>query len=518
MVRRLLLGCSAAGSALVDRHVSGDDAAVVTDDEAWVSTLRERSIAVVEADPTDPSAYPDEAAIVVVAGNDAARNLAAATAARERYPEALIVARVGDGATTARIDALESVADRVVDPTAALAERVCEAIGIDGCVGDAVASDEESTPIGDASDGETVPVDSGIGSAIGDAHERPSRLVRTLRGLSGPLLVVTHDNPDPDAIASALGLARVAEAVGVDADVCYGGDISHQQNRAMVNLLDLSLRTVDRVDLEDYGGIALVDHSRPGINDSLPEETPVDVVIDHHPPRGPVDGTFVDVRPDAGSASTLIEEYLSRLGVEPDRALATALLYGIRVDTRDFVREVSGRDFEAAASLTPRVDESTLERVESPSVSPETLRVFAAAIDRRDVRGSMLATCVGEMHDRDALSQAADRLLDLEGINVTFVYGYMDGVVHGSARARGADVDVGELLRDALGQVGSAGGHADMAGMQVPLGILAAVPDEAELAAVVEEFVSERFFEALNDRQPGATGTTPDERESSYLE
>ena len=501
MVRRLLLGCSAAGSALVDHHVSGDDAAVVTDDEAWVSTLRERSIAVVEADPTDPSAYPDEAAIVVVAGDDAARNVAAATAARERYPDALVVARVGDGATAARIDALESVADRVVDPTAALVDRVCDAIGVDVGAGEGVESAEEGAEAG-----------------IGDTGERPSRLVRTLRGLSGSLLVVAHDNPDPDAIASALGLARVAEAVGVDADVCYGGDISHQENRAMVNLLDLSLRTVDGIDLEDYGGIALVDHSRPGINDSLPEETPVDVVIDHHPPRGPVDGTFVDVRPDAGSASTLIEEYLSRLGVEPDRALATALLYGIRVDTRDFTREVSGRDFEAAASLTPHADESTLERVESPSVSPETLRVFAAAIDRRDVRGSTLATCVGEMHDRDALSQAADRLLDLEGIDVTFVYGYTDGVVHGSARARGADVDVGELLRDALEQVGSAGGHADMAGMQVPLGILAAVPDETELAAVVEEFVGERFFEALEDRRPETTGTTPDGRGSPYPE
>jgi len=500
MVRRLLLGCSAAGNALVDHHVSGDDAAVVTDDEAWVSTLRERSIAVVEADPTDPSTYPDEAAIVVVAGDDAARNLAAATAARERYPDALVVARVGDGATAAQIDALESVADRVVDPTVALADRVCDTIGVDAGVGDPVAADEGVTSVG------------------GGAHERPSRLVRTLRGLSGSLLVVAHDNPDPDAIASALGLARIAEAVGVDADVCYGGDISHQENRAMVNLLDLSLRTVDGVDLEDYGGIALVDHSRPAINDSLPEETPVDVVIDHHPPRGPVDGTFVDVRPDAGSASTLIEEYLSRLGVEPDRALATALLYGIRVDTRDFTREMSGRDFEAAASLTPHVDESTLERVESPSVSPETLRVFAAAIDRRDVRGPTLATCVGEMHDRDALSQAADRLLDLEGIDVTFVYGYTDGIVYGSARARGTDVDVGELLRDALGQVGSAGGHADMAGMQVPLGILAAVPDETELAAVVEEFVGERFFEALEDRRPGTTGTTPDGPETSYPE
>jgi len=89
----------------------------------------------------------------------------------------------------------------------------------------------------------------------------------------------------------------------------------------------------------------------------------------------------VDIRPDVGATSTLIEEYLSRVGIEPDRDLATALLYGIRIDTKDFTRATSIPDFEAAASLSPHADESTLERVESPSVSPETLRVLARAIE-----------------------------------------------------------------------------------------------------------------------------------------
>jgi nanoRNase/pAp phosphatase (c-di-AMP/oligoRNAs hydrolase) len=405
----------------------------------------------------------------------------------------MIVAHVGTAPAEAQVDALTSIADRVVDPVEAVATRIREAVGLD--------------------DPDHAPAD---GSS--DSSERPPRLIRTIRGLDGPLLVVAHDNPDPDAIASAVGLARIAETVGVAAEPRYGGEIAHQENRAMVNLLDLSLSTVDGADLEAYGGIALVDHSRAGINDSLPEGTPVDVVIDHHPPRGPVEGSFVDVRPDAGATSTLIAEYLSRLGIEPDRPLATALLYGIRIDTRDFTREVSIPDFEAAASLTPHVDESTLDRVESPSVSPETLRVLATAIDRRDVRGSTVASCVGEITDRDALAQAADRLLDLEGIAVTFVYGYMDGVIYGSARTRGTDLDVGELLRDALAQAGSAGGHANMAGAQVPLGILEAVAEEESLADVVEEFVAERFFEALSAPPTPPAGTTPSGIDAEFPE
>ena len=463
MVRRLLLGCSSVGYTLVERASDGrGELYAITDDSGWASTLRDGNVSTVEADPTDPEAYPDDVDVVIVASDDPACNAAAAAAARDRFPTAMIVAHVGADPTDDQRTRIDAAADRIVDPVEAIAGRALRSVGA-------------------------------------DAEERPVRLLATLRELSGPLLVVAHDNPDPDAIASALGVARIAELVGVPADPCYGGEIAHQENRALVNLLDLELRTFDEVDVAEYDGVALVDHSRAGINDSLPEGHPIDVVVDHHPPRGPVEGSFVDIRPEVGATSTLIEEYLSRLETEPDRTLATALLYGIRIDTRDFTREVSIPDFEAAAALTPHADEGVLDRVESPSVSPETLRVIARAIENREVRGSTVASCVGEITDRDALAQAAERLLDSEEATVTFVYGYMDGVIYGSARSRGADVDVGELLREALDQVGSAGGHADMAGAQVPLGILETVSDDESLPDVVAEFVSGRFFEAFQD-------------------
>ncbi|GAB7092060.1 DHHA1 domain-containing protein [Halorubrum luteum] len=470
MVRRLLLGCSSVGYTLVERAQGRrGELYAITDDPGWASTLRDGNVSTVEADPTDPETYPDDVAVVIVASDDPGCNAAATAAARDRFPAALIVAHVGEGPADDQRARIEAAADRVVDPVKAIAGRALQAAGA-------------------------------------DAQERPVRLLDALRSLSGPLLVVAHDNPDPDAIASALGVVRIAELVGVPADACYGGDVAHQENRALVNLLDLDLRTMAEIDIEEYGGVALVDHSRAGINDSLPEGHPVDVVIDHHPPRGPVEGSFVDIRPEVGATSTLIAEYLSRLGVEPGRTLATALVYGIRIDTRDFTRAVSIPDFEAAAELTPHAADDVLERVESPSVSRETLRVLARAIENREVRGSTVASCVGEIADRDALAQAAERLLDSEEASITFVYGYMDGVIYGSARSRGADVDIGELLREALDPVGSAGGHANMAGAQVPLGILETVSDDESLPDVVAEFVSGRFFEAFEDPPSLPTG------------
>ncbi|MFC6991911.1 bifunctional oligoribonuclease/PAP phosphatase NrnA [Haladaptatus sp. GCM10025707] len=326
-----------------------------------------------------------------------------------------------------------------------------------------------------------------------------------LRALDGKLAVVTHDNPDPDALASAVALQKIAHSVGCEADVVYFGDITHQENRAFVNLLDLQLRNPKTwADLSEYAGFALVDHSRPGVNDQLPADTDVDVVIDHHPPRAPIDARFVDVRSDVGATSTLLTDYLMQLGYKVDTAVATGLLYGIRVDTKDFSRDISTADFEAAEFLTPRADSALLAQFESPSMSAETLSIIGRAIRERQVRGEVLTSCVGPISDRDALAQAADRLLDMKGITTTLVYGFKDGTVFVSGRARGADLDLGETLRDAFGQIGSAGGHADMAGAQISLGLLGDVEEgqEESLRQILTDVVTDRFFDTLTSR-PG---------------
>jgi nanoRNase/pAp phosphatase (c-di-AMP/oligoRNAs hydrolase) len=295
---------------------------------------------------------------------------------------------------------------------------------------------------------------------------------------------------------------RLAASLGVEAEVCYFGEVAHQENRALVNLLDLHMRQLtDPEELEDYGGIAPVDHSRPGVNDSLPGEATIDVVIDHHPPREPIEARFVDLRSEVGATSTLLVDYLRQLGRTPEEDVATGLLFGIRIDTDEFTREVSVEDFRAAAFLLPHADLGTLERIESPSISAETIDTIARAITNRECHGPVLLSGVGRLSERDALAQAADRLLDLEDVTTTFVYGILDGTVHVSARARGAEIDLGETLRDAFGQIGSAGGHADMAGAQISLGLLEAVDEADESPAeVVRELLTDRFLEAVESR------------------
>lgn len=481
MLRRLVLGCGGIGRDIVRTAVEWPgELHVVDPDENRVESLRDRNIAAVAADPSDLAAYPDEVDVVIIGGADAEANLTAARKAHEQFPDAFLVAYAGDvlgegGRTVAAREATEALTDlvdKVIDPRSVLVDQV-------------------------------------MGLTTGMAADRTHRLLSILRGIEGPLAVVAHDNPDPDAIASAVGLCRLAETVDLEAIPCYFGEISHQENRALVNLLEFDLRNLESTDeLEEFGGIALVDHSRPGVNDQLPEDTRIDVVIDHHPPRGPVEAGFVDLRSEAGATSTLITEHFERLGITPSETTATALLYGIRIDTREFTREVSKSDFEAAAELIPNVDIAILEQVESPSVSAEVLDLIARAIRDRTVRGSALTSCVGRISDRDALAQAAERLLDMEGIRTTLVYGFMEGTVYVSGRARAASIDLGETLRDAFDQIGSAGGHADMAGAQIPLGILGDIEEEESesLTRIVREVVDGRFFESLEGAPSVPTG------------
>lgn len=316
------------------------------------------------------------------------------------------------------------------------------------------------------------------------------------------LTIVCHNNPDPDCLASALALGRIAAAAGIDErDILYSGDISHQQNRAFVNLLELDLQSFDAEKIQDRETgslLAFVDHSVPGENNEVPEGTPVDIVIDHHPVEE-VEARFVDHREEVGATATILTEYVSDLGIDLDESLATALLFAIRRETLGFLRGVTPAEYAAAGTLHEHADLSLLRKLSNPSVSGATVEAIATAIENRTVRSAVLLSHVGRTSERDALPQAADYLATLEGVETTVVFGIIDDEIQISARSTDARVHVGEMLNAAFGDVGSAGGHREMAGGQIPLGIFADyTADDAQLVGIVEEVICHRILGELN--------------------
>lgn len=309
--------------------------------------------------------------------------------------------------------------------------------------------------------------------------------------------VLCHDNPDPDSISSAFALAMIAEEWEVPTvEILYGGAITHQQNRAMVNVLEIDLVNRDDRPLEQYDLVAFVDHSIPGRNNSVPEDDIPDIVIDHHPTDG-IRSEYVDQRSEVGATATLLTRYLQEYDIEPTERLATALLFGLHRETLNFTRGETPAEHAAACFLHPLADHATIEMLSNSVFTPETLGGIGNAIVNREVRGSCLVSSLGRVHERDVLPQAADYLLKLEGITTTVVFGIVEGKIHLSARTSNPQLHIGDLMRDTFDDVGSAGGHPDMAGGQIPLGLMETAGGEDVAVDLINQSVTTRLFEAL---------------------
>jgi nanoRNase/pAp phosphatase (c-di-AMP/oligoRNAs hydrolase) len=316
------------------------------------------------------------------------------------------------------------------------------------------------------------------------------------------LTIVCHNNPDPDCLASAIALGRIAATVGVDERrILYSGTVSHQQNRAFVNLLDVDLRPFDADTVRDRPEdslLAFVDHSIPGENNEVPADVPVDVVIDHHPAEG-IEARFVDHREGVGATATILTEYVLELDVTLDSTLATALLFAIRRETLGFLRGTTHEEYAAASRLHDHADRDLLRKLSTPSVSGATVDAIADAIENRTVRGAVLISHVGRTSERDAIPQAADYLATLEGVETAVVFGIVERAIQISARSSDSRVHVGEMLRGAFDDVGSAGGHREMAGGEIPLGIFAdRATDDTDLVDIVERVMTNRLVEELH--------------------
>ncbi|MEY7849758.1 bifunctional oligoribonuclease/PAP phosphatase NrnA [Natrarchaeobius sp. A-rgal3] len=313
------------------------------------------------------------------------------------------------------------------------------------------------------------------------------------------LAIVCHDNPDPDCLASALALEAIAEDIGVgDVAIVYGGEISHQQNRAFVNMLDISLRSVGEVDVDGYDCIAFVDHAIPGANSELSADVEPDIVVDHHPGES-VGASVEDVRTRYGATATIFVEYLLELDVELTTRLASALLFALHRERLDFVREPTRREYEAALSVYPTADLEALEQLYGSAFSPGTIDAIGRAIATRERRGSSLVASVGTTSETDALPQAADFLLNLEGVDTVLVYGIVGRTIRISARSIDPRIHIGETLEEGFGEFGALGGHHDMAGGRIGLGLFGDdVGDEEQLLEFVGGRLTRRFFDALN--------------------
>ena len=303
--------------------------------------------------------------------------------------------------------------------------------------------------------------------------KRPkTRLRHLLKALNSAnhILILPHNNPDPDAIASAVALRYLlTETLDAHVKIGYRGVIGRAENHALVRYLDHPLERITLTEIREASHIALVD-TQPGAgNNALADNAIPAVVIDHHPlVEHATAATFSDVRPPVGSASTMLTEYLHAAELTIDTTLATALFYGIRTDTLGLQRGAAPLDQKMFCHLLPQVEIEAIARIERAQVSPDYFRSVAETLDAASVYGNVTIAYMGELRYPDLTADMADFLLRLRGCQWVICMGVYKEMLFLAVRTeykRGA----GELVRDVVGERGAAGGHGSMAGGQVIL-------------------------------------------------
>ncbi|SFS06965.1 nanoRNase/pAp phosphatase, hydrolyzes c-di-AMP and oligoRNAs [Halomicrobium zhouii] len=463
MSRYAILGCGSVGHAVAEELVEeGKDVLILDRDEGRVEALRDQDLNAQTADIREQSIVEDLADrdVVLVLSSDVDANAQALENIRAADDgDQFVVARADDPVSADELTDLG--ADVVINPSTVIADSALRAL------------------------------------ETGELEYKASQLADVIDGTERRMSILIHRSPDPDSIASAAALQAIAQARDVEADIVYEGEIGHQENRAFVNLLGIELVSRGAVDMDDYDTFALVDTAK-GVE---PDPENVDVIIDHYEHDHDHDARFVDIRPNVSATSTILTKYIQELDLTLEQEVATALLYGIRAETLDFKRDTTPADLTAAAYLYPFADHDTLEQVESPSMSPETLDVLAEAIRNREVKGSHLVSNAGFIRDRDALAQAAQHLLNLEGITTTAVFALADDTIYLAARSKDIRMNIGKVLHDAFGEMGDTAGHSTDASVEIPLGIFTGIETSEDsrdtLLALTEEAVRTKLFEAM---------------------
>jgi len=290
----------------------------------------------------------------------------------------------------------------------------------------------------------------------------------------GPVLITTHDNPDPDALAAGVAInLLIHSAWGIATELIYGGQIGRAENRAMLKLVTPEWKHIDPKHTSiKYSAIVFVD-CQPGSRNDFPvdENIPI-VVIDHHFPITAQTqlAAYTDIRHTVGSTVTMIYQYLNAAEVDIDPILATAMFYGLRVDTNGLGRGAGIEDGIVYVKLLERLDQQLLLKIETAGLAQEYYQAFHRGIQNARVYGMAIIANLGEMHRSDLAAELADLLFRYEKVHAALCYGVYRQQLIFSIRTGLLDQDAGLLVQNVIFPPGKAGGHGVMAAGQIPLG------------------------------------------------
>jgi nanoRNase/pAp phosphatase (c-di-AMP/oligoRNAs hydrolase) len=280
------------------------------------------------------------------------------------------------------------------------------------------------------------------------------------------VLILLHNDPDPDALASGLALRNVLRRTKQTAIIAAIGGVTRPENLRMINLLDLQIELITPAQVADYDRVAMVDVQPHYFGGAIDH---VDLVIDHHPEQPGYSTLFKDIRTDYGSTSTILTEHLRAVDASISERTATAMLYAIKSDTQFFNRQASHVDVEAFSYLYPLADAALIGKMEGADLTMERLEYVVKAQQHGRIVEQVFCVFLGDSPRDDFVPYVADFYLQLENVKWTIVSGIVNESLVMSVRNLGYSRNAGDFVRRHFGDIGSAGGHRAMAKAVVPL-------------------------------------------------
>lgn len=220
------------------------------------------------------------------------------------------------------------------------------------------------------------------------------------------IMILLHDHPDPDAMASALALRTLLGRNKQTATIGhFGTTVSRPENVAMMDLLEIDVAPVTLRKASKFDSIAMVDVQPSFFGDVFPKVTSV---IDHHPEVKNYKADFVKISANEGATSTIMTGLLRASGMEISERLATALLYGIKTDTFSLARDVGDDDIEAFTFLYQKANLGLLRKIEKAEIPSDQLKVFGKSLARHRVEDGVLFVNLGRVNHEYMIPKMAD--------------------------------------------------------------------------------------------------------------
>lgn len=298
------------------------------------------------------------------------------------------------------------------------------------------------------------------------------------------VLILLHDDPDPDSLASGLALRTILGRNRQTAVIGSFGSVTRPENVRMCEMLGIKVKILENDDeVRRFDRVVVLDIQPHYWGDRF---TKVDLVVDHHPPQKGYTARFRAIRPDIGATSTMLLEHLLASDKPISERVATAMLYAIKTDTLFLERGVHPADLRSFAYLYGKANLAMLRKIEGRGINMERLAFIDRVRQQHIFENGFLYAHLGRIPRDDLAPALADFFLQLDDVRWCAVSGVVGGQVTLSLRNLGYQKSAGDVVKTAFGEIGNAGGHRSAAKAVIPLAEFTAVfgpPDRNGKAA-----------------------------------